>query len=149
MFERLYAGVGASCGLDQANRAYCWGRNSGGQLGDSSLTQSSVPVAVAGGIRFDSLSVGDTYACGLTNGAAYCWGQNYLGRLGLGSGAPQRVIVPTPVVGGHTFTSIHAGTLHTCGLTESGQAYCWGRNVYGQLGTGDDTNSSEPVPVVQ
>src|SRR6266571_3047343 len=43
--------------------------------------------------------------------------------------------------------AITAGIHHTCGLTTSGAAYCWGENALGQLGNGSGTNSSEPVPV--
>ena len=42
---------------------------------------------------------------------------------------------------------ITAGWDHTCVLTKTGSAYCWGNNKYGSLGNGTTTNSSTPVPV--
>lgn len=46
------------------------------------------------------------------------------------------------------FTSISAGGSHTCGLTATGQAYCWGRNEVGQLGDSSNTDRPTPVPVL-
>ena len=40
-----------------------------------------------------------------------------------------------------------AGQDHNCGLQASGQAYCWGRNVEGQLGDGTTEMRTEPTPV--
>jgi len=33
---------------------------------------------------------------------------------------------------------VNAGAHHTCGVTTSGVAYCWGWNFSGQLGWGDN-----------
>jgi alpha-tubulin suppressor-like RCC1 family protein len=51
------------------------------------------------------------------------------------------------VAGGLTFASLTAGFYHTCGLTGSGVAYCWGANGSGQLGDGSNTRRTTPVAV--
>lgn len=46
------------------------------------------------------------------------------------------------------FTSVTAGgNDHSCGIITSGAAYCWGDNVYGQLGNGRNTRSLAPEPL--
>jgi alpha-tubulin suppressor-like RCC1 family protein len=65
-------------------RAYCWGWNSVGQLGNgshSSSDQRLAPVAVVGTLRFRGVSVAYHHSCGVTTtDRAYCWG---------GDGSPQ------------------------------------------------------------
>jgi alpha-tubulin suppressor-like RCC1 family protein len=48
---------------------------------------------------------------------------------------------------GVAFRSIYAGEYHTCALSTTGVAYCWGRNDYGQLGDETTTNATKPVLV--
>lgn len=43
--------------------------------------------------------------------------------------------------------AISAGGSHTCGLFETGTAYCWGENDFGQLGDGSTNDSPRPAPV--
>ena len=49
--------------------------------------------------------------------------------------------------GGLSFSALATGENHTCGLTSSGAAYCWGANSSGQLGNGSITNTSTPIAV--
>jgi alpha-tubulin suppressor-like RCC1 family protein len=45
------------------------------------------------------------------------------------------------------FRIISAGATHTCALATSGEAYCWGDNQEGELGTGSKIDSPVPTAV--
>jgi alpha-tubulin suppressor-like RCC1 family protein len=97
-----------------------------------------------------SVSGGGHHGCGVTAAnAAYCWGWNYFGQLGNGEVGDNEDNEPTPVavVGGHSFSSIVAGLYHTCAITTTGAAWCWGQGGSGELGNGDDTVFGSMVPL--
>ena len=113
----------------------CWGANTWGQLGTGDLTNRPTPTPVVGGGQWVAVSAGSEHTCALRkDGEAWCWGDASLGRLGNGVYRGQ-TSVPTAVLGAHTYSSISAGSLHTCGIATDGAAWCWGQNWYGQLGT--------------
>jgi alpha-tubulin suppressor-like RCC1 family protein len=70
-----------------AGDAWCWGYNAYGQLGiGSSASETRLPAAVQGGLRFTSLVAGAYHTCGLAvGGTGYCWGYNVAGQLGDGT----------------------------------------------------------------
>jgi alpha-tubulin suppressor-like RCC1 family protein len=122
-----------TCGLSTADVAYCWGDNSSGQLGDGSLTPSTIPVPVVGGPAFASVSSGGLTSCGLTLiGDAYCWGSNGLGQIG--DGTVQDAHAPTPAASSLSLAFIVAGGGTVCGLTAAQAAYCWGPSSFGGVG---------------
>jgi alpha-tubulin suppressor-like RCC1 family protein len=85
-FRRVSAGWLHTCGETPTNRAYCWGSNHGGNLGDGTTTHRPTPVAVAGGLQFVQLSTGADHTCARTaDGAGYCWGENFRSQLGDGT----------------------------------------------------------------
>ncbi|HYN82170.1 MAG TPA: hypothetical protein VES88_11750 [Gemmatimonadaceae bacterium] len=51
-FDIVIPGARHTCGLARDGRAYCWGANNLGQLGNGGTAQSNTPVAVAGGLVF-------------------------------------------------------------------------------------------------
>jgi len=159
-FITVSTGASHTCGVTAAGAAYCWGANRNGQLGIGTTTGtplcngfscSPTPVPVVGGLTFAAVSAGTGYTCGVTTaGAAYCWGYNGTGQLGDGT-ATER-LSPVAVLGGLTFAAVStagdpSGSGHTCGLTVTGGAYCWGFNHYGELGNGTNTTRSSPGAV--
>lgn len=56
--------------------------------------------------------------------------------------------MPVPVFGGMTFIQVTAGPDDTCGITADGRAFCWGNNLFGQLGTGNQVWSAVPVLIL-
>lgn len=166
-FSSISAGFRHTCALEADGTAYCWGLNDHGQLGTaSSGGYADLPALVGGGLRFTSIVAGgdtvqqppplppvrvESHTCAITvGGAAYCWGSNDSGQLGNGTLGGE-ASVPVPVAGGLTFSKIAVGAHHTCGLTTTGVAYCWGLNADLQLGQGQPTgagpNSAVPSQV--
>ena len=82
----ITAGSSHTCALLNTGAANCWGRDDLGQLGNNSLTDSPVPVAVGaftGGATAVSITAGDYHTCAVLNtGAVNCWGYNWAGGLG-------------------------------------------------------------------
>jgi alpha-tubulin suppressor-like RCC1 family protein len=152
----ITAGSFHSCAIE-SGKAYCWGDNGSGQLGNGSTVGSSVPVAVdtsgvLAGQVLTQITAGGAYTCALDGaGAAYCWGDNRSGQLGDGgtvSNSSVPVAVKTSgVLAGRTLTQITADGYHSCVLDAAGAAYCWGDNGTGQLGNGKASDSSVPVAV--
>jgi alpha-tubulin suppressor-like RCC1 family protein len=140
------AGERFACGLDAAGRAYCWGDNLFGQLGDGSDDWRTTPVPVRSDAPFASLAVGHEHVCGLTaEGRASCWGSNYHGELG--DGTEEDHAVPAAVRTDLRFAALTAGEDHTCALTAEGRAFCWGSDGAGQIGSTETDSARVPVAV--
>ena len=68
-----------------ANRVFCWGDNSSGQIGDGTTVDRLVPTPVAGSNIDDAIviSAGGFHACAMkTDMRVACWGENTSGQIG-------------------------------------------------------------------
>jgi len=149
-----WTGVSANgshtCGRRATGRAYCWGSDSAGQVGDGGTnTPRTVPTLVAGGItNWTSVSAGATHSCGRrATGQLYCWGADFSSQLGNG-GADLDRGAPRLVAGGIVdWTSVSGGDSHTCARRANGRIYCWGYDGDGELGNGG-ANADRSVPTL-
>jgi alpha-tubulin suppressor-like RCC1 family protein len=109
---------------------------------------SSSQAAATTTLSFRQISAFEGHTCGVTTSdQAYCWGYNLHGQGGNGTRVhPQ--LRPVAVAGGHRFRQVSTGVFHTCGVTVSNQALCWGENHSGQRGDGTTTARAVPTPVV-
>lgn len=142
------AGLAHTCALGSDGAAYCWGDNDSGQVGDGTVADRMVPVAVDTAQTFTQIAAGFVHTCALDgDGKAYCWGWNLFGQVGNGSsGSGQRETRPVAVDTELRFGVLTGGLHHTCGLDHDGRAWCWGGNDEGQLGIGS-SGGVEPRPV--
>lgn len=137
-----------TCALTTSGSVKCWGKGNLGQLGNSSTSQQGAPVdvhasqddaAALSGVT--AIAAGDNHTCALTTaGGVKCWGSANAGELGNGANpsyrsAPADVRTSsgdaTPLA---NVTHVAAGSDHTCAVTTSGGAKCWGGGAYGQRG---------------
>lgn len=144
----IAAGVWHTCALLGTGVVKCWGANWDGQLGDGSVFSRTTPVGVIGlGEPAVAISAGMGHTCAVIgSGAVKCWGRNDYGQLG--DGTTTYRTTPGSVVGlGTGGKIVAAGGYHTCAVTDTGSAKCWGRNDYGQLGYGPTSHAYTPVDV--
>jgi alpha-tubulin suppressor-like RCC1 family protein len=133
--------------------AYCWGGPIDPNLDDPLGRALPQPLAMDEPVVQIATTVGAYRssprgcACG-ASGKVYCWGPNESGQAGDGTndfaGAPVEVIgLPGPAA------QVKTTPQATCALLTDGTIFCWGDDVYGQLGGGQvKTPSSVAQKVV-
>ena len=146
-----------TCAVLDDGSLKCWGRDSSGELGIGRTTtydKSSTPLIVNLGIGRTALSVstGAQHTCAVVDdGSLKCWGRNYYGELGVGGTVGTGIQYTTPqsidLGTDRTAISVTSGGSQTCAVLDNGSLNCWGRNYYGQLGTGDTFDRTVPTHV--
>lgn len=157
----VVAGNGHTCALAGTlgnARAYCWGLNDRGQIGDgTSTSQYTSPRLVSftdtpGFTGFSSLSAGATaeHLCGVAvnNGSSprvLCWGDNSYGQVGNNSttayftrpqlvGSPLNANIKSVVVGGDVSSTGQIRGMSCAVRLDNSNGYCWGADYSGRLG---------------
>ena len=166
--KNLSAGENHTCAVSNNDNIYCWGRNNINMLGDGTTTQRTTPIrplagaSVAGdnnGTYLDnikSVSAGQYHTCAVSESDnIYCWGRNTTGQLGDNSTTQRstaiRIDTGASVAGDNDGTyldnisNVETGVNHTCAVSNNDNIYCWGYNLYGQLGDGTTTQRTTPI----
>lgn len=156
------------CATGPSGELYCWGNNEQGQLGNGtsgSGAESAVATPVTnpdtgppGVLDAIAVATGDEHTCAIqggSDGTLFCWGEGDGGRLGTGDTASRSLPAPVadPDSPGDRFddvTAVATGWAHSCAIRGGlpGEVFCWGNNLFGQLGNGTDSPSPVPVAVV-
>ena len=151
------------CAVLDNGSAMCWGAGGQGELGDGSLSTSSVPVYVnmPTGSTTQTISTGDGTTCAiLGNGSVYCWGMGGRGQLGqghqdhnrkttphfvdLGTGRSALAIDTSPYPSGSSYG-------HACAVLDNGSVKCWGSNndyAYAWFGLRTASTLGNGTPIV-
>jgi alpha-tubulin suppressor-like RCC1 family protein len=148
---QVAVGTAFACALRSAGTGECWGSNNTAQLGNGTLTGApyfmGAPAPISGLKGAAALTAGGNHACALmTSGSVACWGDNEVGQLGPDVHG-MNSDVPVQIPGLSAVVSVSAGGTSSCALTSDGSVWCWGENVYGQLGAGSTKPPSQPSPV--
>lgn len=146
-FVQLAPGTAYTLAIDGGGRAWSWGSNAYGQLGDGTQTDrdTPTPVLLPESETFVQVCAGDTYAMALSlSGKVYAWGANSYGQTGPTGLAN---LTPLELSGLPPVLHIAAGTGHALALGADGRVYGWGANTFGQATgrRGDDVDAPTAV----
>ncbi|MGE5926821.1 MAG: RCC1 domain-containing protein [Gemmatimonadota bacterium] len=136
------------CALDAEGRAWCWGQNFYGQLGDGTTQPADAARPVLTALRFRSIAAGYATTCAIAlDHALWCWGANQ-GAFGtdagiFGNGTIEGSPVPVRAATGLSVVDIDIDGSLACAVTTVGEAWCWGRII----GPAGGANTLVPVKV--
>lgn len=128
-------------------KAYCWGDNRYGQIGDGTKESRRTPTPVGGLGTVTQVSTGWGSSCAVSDATVYCWGDNQEQQLGTGASGATSAPTPVTAVPG-TVDAVDTAQGTSCARVEKATIYCWGINSAGQVGngeSGDDQNVSSPA----
>ena len=132
----IAAGPYTSCAVRATGTVLCWGYSLSFETGTGTTSSLLSPTAVPGVTGAKGLTFGFNSACAWSSTTVRCWGYGGDGQLGDGqeNGAPW----PTRVEYGQAKpTAVSAGTYTTCEIANGDRVWCWGKNSYGEAGTGN------------
>jgi alpha-tubulin suppressor-like RCC1 family protein len=141
----VVAGDSHACAILDDGSVKCWGDNREGQLGlgisDANVKAPGAPVDLGVGRTARAVTAGYLHTCALLDDDSIkCWGSlNYVNHR-----------VPGPPVdlgAGRTPKSLVSGENYVCALLDNATVKCWGYNERGQLGTGNNTSTNDPLLV--
>lgn len=146
-------GVGPAGATTPTGRAFAFGANAYGELGNNTTTASSTPVLVSGvpnGVVQIAAGARHSFAL-LGDGTIKAWGRNAVGELGDATTTDHHVPVTVHVLGAGSgviavaanapplSTTSVSGAGHSMALKSNGTVWAWGNNNSGEQGDGEAT----------
>lgn len=161
--RQLSASITHTCALWSDGKLQCWGNNVAGQLGYGDIRSrgsangemgADLPFVDVGiGRQVSKVSAGVSFTCALLdNGRVKCWGDNEYGQLGNGAGdvpvgdtaGQMGDALPYVDLGtGVVVKDLSTGSYSSCALLDNDSVKCWGDNLFGVLGYGDQDNRGD------
>ena len=149
-YKKVLLGDNSSCALQTNGLLDCWGANGKGQLGLGDTNTRKTPTTNPYVSDIIDFAFGKTNGCAVkSNGTVWCWGENENAELGLGRTStfetiPQQIQYDISFNAFDNVTQIALGGRDDsgnfldggCALKSNGTVWCWGDNVYGQIGNG-------------
>jgi alpha-tubulin suppressor-like RCC1 family protein len=124
-FNKVTAGVSYSIGLKTDYTLWSWGLNSGGQLGEGTITTRSSPTQIGnyfnlGPLSYNTVSAGASHVLAVSStNKLYLWGIN------------TSTLINNQVF---SWTQLVVGQLHGVAIRNDGLLFAWGTNAQGQFG---------------
>ncbi|XP_075962648.1 putative E3 ubiquitin-protein ligase HERC4 [Anarhichas minor] len=147
---QVAAGGEQSFALSVSGAVFGWGGNDCGQLGlgDTTDRPTPTPVHYLNTKKTIYISCGKDHTATLTkNGAVFTFGSGQYGQLGHNSFGDELRPRLVAELWGAKVTKIACGRHHTLVLTDSKRVYSFGCGAQGQLGHGEESHPSVPLPV--
>lgn len=144
---QVSAGGNHTCAI-KAGDAYCWGAGAWGQLGNGSKDTKYSPTKVQINTTLTSITAGSGVTCALSSlKDVWCWGFNANGSVGTGKADTADHFKPEIIPGFKDVNFVRATSLTVCAVKTDATGWCWGRNNWGQVGTGDVGGVDKPTRV--
>jgi alpha-tubulin suppressor-like RCC1 family protein len=146
------AGGNHSLALTTDGAAWAWGWNQSGQLGDGTVADRLAPARVPGLANITALAGGGGHSLALdADGVVWQWGTDLAGAQtcqppGWSTGYLCN-LAPTRVGGLPAIAAIAAASGYNLALASDGTVWSWGRNEFGQLGSGTVADQPTPAPI--
>ena len=148
----ITSGWGANCAILSNNTSKCWGRNQWGALGNGTITNVLIPTFILNeddNSNFENIkeikTTGQSTYLKTTDNNVYFFGSNSYGKFGDSNYGAINYYYPQLV--NHSFEQYSMYYHHTCSIDASNRTYCFGRNVFGQIGDGTTINTNIPLLV--
>ena len=144
----IAAGQNHAC-VSGSGRAYCWGANHHGHLGDGTTADRAVSVETAltpGLSSVTDLGLGQQHSCALLGSSIRCWGWSQSGQAGSAAVNNTTPIAIAPFVADAVPNEVDGGSTLSC-VRIGGQVGCWGSDENGEFGDGSAVTATRYVPV--